>query len=152
MQLLAKTADIIRFTANLHVPGIAEVHMIVDDSSATKILGSAAVDAVQLVATLPGVKIEGVNLDALNEKNSFLIWVLSKAGGPEEQTVVDKDEYLNLLGIMNNVLEKYRTGMRESRSGRCPLLAGLDIEQMVTTAEYNTFGGWNGWCTSIALK
>lgn len=152
MQLLAKTADIIRFTAALQVPGIAEVHLIVDDSSATKILGNAAIDKVHLVATLPGVKIEGVNIDALRGKNSLLIWVLSKGSGPTGATIIAAEEYLQLLELMDATLEKYREAMRQSRSGKCPLLAGLDFEQMVTTAEYNTFGGWNGWCTSIALK
>lgn len=152
MQLLAKTADIIRFTSGLQVPGIAEVHLIVDESSATKILGNAAVDEVQMVATLPGVKIEGMNIDALHGKNSLLVWVLSKGLGPEGGKIIDSEEYLRLLSLMDAVLEKYREGIRQSQAGKCPFLAGLDFEQMVTTAEYNTFGGWNGWCTSIALK
>lgn len=152
MQLLAKTADIIRFTSGLQVPGIAEIHLIVDESSATKILGNAAVDEVQMVATLPGVKIEGMNIDALHGKNSLLTWVLSKGPGPEGGKIIDSEEYLRLLSLMDAVLEKYREGIRQSQSGKCPFLAGLDFEQMVTTAEYNTFGGWNGWCTSIALK
>lgn len=152
MQLLAKTADIIRFTSGLQVPGIAEVHLIVDESSATKILGNAAVDEVQMVATLPGVKIEGLNIDALHGKNSLLIWVLSKGFGPTGNKIVDNEEYLRLLSLMDAVIEKYREGMRDSRAGKCPYLAGLDFEQIVTTPEYNTFGGWNGWCSSIALK
>lgn len=152
MQLLAKTANIIRFTASLQIPSIAGVHLIVDDTSATKILGNAEIAEAQLVATLPGIKIEGVNIDSLHGKSSLLIWVLSKGSGPVGNKIVDNEEYLRLLSLMDAVIEKYREGMRDSRAGKCPYLAGLDFEQIVTTPEYNTFGGWNGWCSSIAFK
>lgn len=147
-----KTAKIIRFTANLQLTDIAEVHFIVDDTSATKILGNAATNGVQMVVTLPGTKIDGADIDSLCGRDSILIWVLSKIEGPAGREIVNLEEYIRLLDLMNAVLGRYIDAIRDSKVGRCPLLAGVDIEQIVTTPEYNTFGGWNGWCASLAFK
>lgn len=152
MQLLAKTADIIRYSAGLHVPGIADVHLVIDESSTTKILATAAIDGVQMVISLPGTKTEGANIDALKGQNSFIIWIVQKGGGQTSSEIIGKEEYLHLLELMDAVLEKIREGIRLSRSNRCAALAGLDIQQIVTTPGYNEFGGWNGWCSTVVLK
>lgn len=152
MQLLAKTAKIIRYTAGIRIPGIAENHAVVDPSSATKILGSAAATETQMIVSLPGVKTEGTDIDSLKGQNSFIIWVLKKGNGPTAPEIVELEEYLHLLELMDAVLENIREGIRQSHAGGCSKLAGLDIVQIVTTAGYNEFGGWNGWCSTVVLK
>lgn len=152
MQLLEKTAKIIRFTIGIKEPRIAGVHLVVDESTATKILGSAAATEAQMIVSLPGVKTEGTDIDALKGQHSFIIWVLKKGAGPTSTKIVDAEEYLGLLELMDTILERIREGIRLSQSGGCPELSGLDIQQIVTTACYNEFGGWNGWCSTVVLR
>lgn len=152
MQLLAKTAKIISFLSALHVPDVMQISAVVDEGSATKILGSAAVSGAQMIVTLPGTKVDFDGVDIQQEENTLIIWVLTKGAGQTAGKIVDPEVYLHLLTLMTAVLETFRKSIRESQSGACPYLAGIDIQQIITTPEYNVFGGWNGWCSSIALK
>ena len=152
MLLLANTAKLIRFLAALRIPGIREADAVVDESSATKILGNAAITEAQMIMTLPEAKIDMENVDAHREENAVIVWILSKGAGMASGKIVDIDEYLRLHGLMAATLEAFRRAIRESDNGACPYLAGMQIEQIVVTPEYNVFGGWNGWCATITIR
>ena len=151
--MLEKLKRIIEYcqiiNAGLPVPA---PHIVADESQGTTVLNNPTIEGQQVIISIPLAKLSG-NIDSMTGPHAFIIYALEKAPAMTATQCNVIGQYLTTLNLLKMILEKIASdiGGQGTPEG-CPLLAGMELNEIEVLPVAGLFGGWNGYSAAVTLK
>jgi hypothetical protein len=132
-----------------YLPTLGEnVHIVGDEQNGTIALRSSALVGPQIVVALPSAEMDG-NCDALNGPLTLIVFALEKALAASSTPPQMRGQYRGCVEQLEQIIGKMTDDMT---SGECPLLCGMDMQEVTLMPEAGVFGGWNGYSATIVMR
>lgn len=125
------------------IPSIKGYARVVDDNQATKKLNDKT--GIQLVAVLPSYSANGTAGMKSDAWNTFF-WVLEK-GDPSQTEEKELQQYKRC----EDAIHALKDELIESQENGCGPFWRLEIASIIIEADFNAFGGWNGYFMNVTF-
>lgn len=145
MKRLARLNNLYSYLENISINGIKPV-MTTDNTDATSSLASAS--GIQILFARPEMKQVG-RADSFSSTIGTLAFVLAKGLGPANTKEKEDRQYAELRDIAAELLAGIE---RDTTSGACGLLSGLEIVAAEIIPVISVFGGWLGYSIELEFE